>query len=163
MNIETRRKRGLVAVNVIMSKLEQLTLGPYYFQTAVIFRNSLLLSTMLTNVESWFGLTVKEVETLEKVDEQLLRRIMSAHSKTAIPALYLELGCVPIRFIIMKRRIGFGRRAAIHGASGVPATLTRRIGSPSTVPGPSSRATASQSHEQGTSSGFGSTMRAASI
>ena len=107
LNIETRRKRGLVAVNVIMSKLEQLTLGPYYFQTAVIFRNSLLLSTMLTNVESWFGLTDKEVETLEKVDEQLMRRIMSAHSKTAIPALYLELGCVPIRFIIMQRRIGF--------------------------------------------------------
>ena len=50
LNIETRRKRGLVAVNVIMSKLEQLILGP--FQTVVIFRNSLLLSTMLTNVES---------------------------------------------------------------------------------------------------------------
>ena len=75
--------------------------------TTVIFRNSLLLSTMLTNVESWFGLTDKEVETLEKVDEQLMRRIMSAHSKTSIPALYLELGCVPIRFIIMQRRIGF--------------------------------------------------------
>ena len=75
--------------------------------TTVIFRNSLLLSTMLTNVESWFGLTDKEVETLEKLDEQLMRRIMSAHSKTSIPALYLELGCVPIRFIIMQRRIGF--------------------------------------------------------
>ena len=62
---------------------------------------------MLTNVESWYGLTGKEVETLEKVDEQLLRRILSAHSKTAIPALYLELGCVPLRFIIMQRRIGF--------------------------------------------------------
>ena len=62
---------------------------------------------MLTNVESWFGLTDKEVETLEKLDEQLMRRIMSAHSKTSIPALYLELGCVPIRFIIMQRRIGF--------------------------------------------------------
>ena len=58
-------------------------------------------------MESWFGLTDKEVETLEKVDEQLMRRIMSAHSKTSIPALYLELGCVPIRFIIMQRRIGF--------------------------------------------------------
>ena len=42
-----------------------------------------------------------EVESLEKVDEQLLRRIMSAHSKTAIPALYLELGCMPIRFLVM--------------------------------------------------------------
>ena len=29
LNIETRRKRGLVAVNVIMSKLEQLILGPF--------------------------------------------------------------------------------------------------------------------------------------
>ena len=96
MNIETRRKRGLIAINVIMSKLEQLTLGSWYFETAVIFRNALLLSTLLCNTESWVGLTDKEVEALEKVDEQLMRRILSAHSKTAIPALYLELGCVPL-------------------------------------------------------------------
>ena len=107
MNIEMRRKRGLIAINVIMSKLEQLTLGGWYFETAVIFRNALLLSTLLCNTESWVGLTNKEVESLEKVDEQLLRRILSAHSKTAIPALYLELGCVPIRFLVMQRRIGF--------------------------------------------------------
>ena len=79
----------------------------WYFETAVIFRNALLLSTLLCNTESWVGLTGKEVEVLEKVDEQLLRRILSAHSKTAIPALYLELGCVPIRFLVMQRRIGF--------------------------------------------------------
>ena len=107
MNVEMRRKRGLIAVNVIMSKLDQLTLGSWYFETAVIFRNALLLSTLLCNTESWVGLTNKEVEILEKIDEQLLRRILSAHSKTAIPALYLELGCVPIRFLVMQRRIGF--------------------------------------------------------
>ena len=41
------------------------------------------------------------------VDEILLRKIFSAHSKTPKEALYLESGNVPIRFILMARRVNF--------------------------------------------------------
>ena len=41
------------------------------------------------------------------VDEILLRKIFSAHSKTPKEALYLESGYVPIRFILMARRGNF--------------------------------------------------------
>ena len=36
-----------------------------------------------------------------------LRKVLNAHSKTLIEALYLELGCLPIRYIIMARRINY--------------------------------------------------------
>ena len=39
------------------------------------------------------------------MDEYLLRGILKAHSKTPRAALYLETGCIPIRYLIMKRRI----------------------------------------------------------
>ena len=38
---------------------------------------------------------------------KILRQILGAHSKTAVEALYLELGCVPFRYIIQARRIMF--------------------------------------------------------
>ena len=37
----------------------------------------------------------------------MLRQILKAHSKTPIEALYLELGCVPIRYILKSRRINY--------------------------------------------------------
>ena len=41
------------------------------------------------------------------MDERLLRRILSAHSKTPVETLYLETGNIPIRFILMSRRLNF--------------------------------------------------------
>ena len=107
LNIQERKKRGLAGVNLICQLLDELCLGDYYFEAANILRNSLLLSTLLSNSETWYSLTQKEISELEMVDEILLRKIFSAHSKTLKEALYLESGNVPIRFILMARRVNF--------------------------------------------------------
>ena len=62
---------------------------------------------ILSNSETWYNLTQKEICELETVDEILLRKIFSAHSKTPKEALYLESGNVPIRYILMARRVNF--------------------------------------------------------
>ena len=82
-------------------------LGKWHYEAAMVFRNSLLLSTLLTNAESWYSLTTKDVSELERVDEALLRKILEAPAKTPIEALYLELGATPIRFLLMLRRISY--------------------------------------------------------
>ena len=102
-NIQERMNRGRGAVNQIC----QLCLGSYYFEAANILRNSLLLSSLLSNCESWYNLSTKDIKNLETIDEQLIRRIFSAHSKTAKELLYLESGNIPIRFILMSRRLNF--------------------------------------------------------
>ena len=81
--------------------------GQYYFKSAVIMRESLLVNGILFNSEVWYNLNENEIRELEEVDETLLRRILNAHSKTSIEALYLELGCIPLRYIIMSRRLNF--------------------------------------------------------
>ena len=88
-------------------KLNELCLGKWHYEVAMVFRNSLLLSTLLTNTESWYSLTLKDVSELEKVDEALLRGILEAPAKTPIEALYLELGATPIKFLLMIRRINY--------------------------------------------------------
>ena len=84
-----------------------LFLGKYYFEAANLLRNSLLLSTMVSNSESCYNLTSKEISDLESVDEILLRKVFSAHSKTPKETLFLESGNIAIRFILMSRRLNF--------------------------------------------------------
>ena len=48
-------------------KLAELCLGKWYYEAAMIFRNSLLLSTLLTNLESWYSCTAKDMIDLEKI------------------------------------------------------------------------------------------------
>ena len=97
---------GTGKISTIMNILREVSLGrKFYFTIALALRESILLNSMLLNSEAWIGLTKDNVENLELVDEMLLRRILETPSSTPKPALYLELGCIPIRFIIMKRRL----------------------------------------------------------
>ena len=107
LNIKERMRRGYGAVNQIMQMMEELCLGHYYFETANVLRTSLLLSTLLSNSEAWYNVSKKEIENLEKVDEALLRKVFSAQCKTPLEVLYLESGNIPIRFILMSRRLDF--------------------------------------------------------
>ena len=48
---------------------------------------------------------MKQIKELEEVDKLLLQRILQVPGSTPTEALYLELGCYPIRYTIMGRRI----------------------------------------------------------
>ena len=47
------------------------------------------------------------MRALEKIDKSLLRQILGAHSKTPLEVLYLELGCKPLRFYLMSKRVNY--------------------------------------------------------
>ena len=81
--------------------------GGEHHQTGVTLRNAILISSLLTNAESWYNLTLANIVVLEKVDEQMLRGILNAHRMTPRALLYLELGCLPVRFIIKSKRLMF--------------------------------------------------------
>ena len=106
-NIENRKCKGLGNIKQIMSILDGICYGKYQFEVAVIYRNSLLLSSLLANSEAWYNVSNRDLEELEAVDENLLRKILETPISTPKEMLYLELGCSPIRFIIKQRRILF--------------------------------------------------------
>ena len=90
-----------------MSILEEICFGKFYFKVAMILRNSLLISSLLTNAEAWYNLSTSEVTELEKVDEDLLRKVLECPISTPKEMLYLELGVSPIRNIIRSRRLNY--------------------------------------------------------
>ena len=80
-------------------------LGSFYFEAAVLLRESIFSSSVLLNSETWVNLTKTDLEEIESCDRILLRNILEVPSSTPIPALYLELGVLPLRFVIKARRL----------------------------------------------------------
>ena len=106
-NVKARVAKGKGIICRIMTILEGLPFGKYYYEVGVILRNSLLVSSMLCNTEAWYSITTAEIELLETVDVQFLRKLLNAPIATPKEMLYLELGCTPFRELIAKRRILF--------------------------------------------------------
>ena len=106
-NIESRVSKGLGIVTEVMNMLEKVTLGSHYFRTAILLRESRFLNGILTNAESWYGLSSTQISQLESVDRLLIRKILGTPVSTPIEALYLELGIMSIGTIIKARRINF--------------------------------------------------------
>ena len=70
-NIKARVAKGKGIVSRILSILEGIPFGQFYFEVALILRNSLLVSSMLCNSETWYNITKAELDLLETVDVQL--------------------------------------------------------------------------------------------
>ena len=106
-NMQARHNKGNSVITYIMLLLEELCFGKYYFEVAIVLRNAIFLSSIIFNSEAWYNMTNNDIDMLESVDEQLLRRILDAPVTTAKEMLYLELGVIPIRHIIRGRRLNF--------------------------------------------------------
>ena len=87
--------------------MNEVSLGKYRVEAGMKLRNAMLINGILTNCEVWYGLSDKEIEKLEKIDEYLLREIKGAHSKTPKEFLYLETGSIPLRFTVSSRRMSY--------------------------------------------------------
>ena len=88
-----------------MSILSSISFGMFYIDIVMMLRESILVNGILTNSEIWYNMKEEHYKALETADEDLMRQIFKAHSKTAIELLYLETGKLPLRFIISKRRL----------------------------------------------------------
>ena len=89
----------------ILAIIKDIPLGQYKIEIGLKLRQAMLLSVLLFNSEAWHDVSDSEIKILESVDEYLLRRLVSAYSKTPLEFLYLESGAIPIRFILACRRI----------------------------------------------------------
>ena len=88
-----------------MSMLAQISLGHYHFEIALVLRESMLVSKLVSSAETWYNVTKNQYRKLEEVDEMYLMRIFRAPKSVPRLALYIECGKIPIRFIMKVRRL----------------------------------------------------------
>ena len=105
LNIENRKAKGYGAVNNILAIVNELPLSHWKVQAGLHLRQAMLINGTMFNSEAWHNITDKDIAPLEKVDEALLRGLLSAHSKTPLEALHLETNCLPVRYILKSRRL----------------------------------------------------------
>ena len=106
-NIQARVNKGTGIVKNILTYLDGIPFGKFHFEAGILLRNSLLVSSMLFNSEAWYNVTDSELNLLETVDLMLLRGILKAPKSTPKEMMFLELGLLPFREIIRKRRLSF--------------------------------------------------------
>ena len=68
-------------------------------------REGILLGSLLTNSESWINVTNQDISELEKPDTHLLRNVLDSSASKCF--MMLELGIIPVRFVLMKKRLQF--------------------------------------------------------
>ena len=103
--IEKRRQKGIGISSQISGMINGLSLGHYYFKIAFLFRETMLLNGMLTNLEVWHPVSSSHLEVLDRIDANFLRKILKSHSKTPKEAIYLETGLLPIKYVAIQRRL----------------------------------------------------------
>ena len=85
----------------------ELTLGYQLFSTVKLLHQAIFLNGSLLNMETWPHFTDRRVIEFERIEQGLFRKALSAHSKTPVECIYLELGVAPFRFNLSARRIMF--------------------------------------------------------
>ena len=105
LTIEERRQKGVGLTTQITAMVNQLSLGHFYYKIGFMLRNCMYINGTLTNSEIWYNVSTKNLETLEKGDLMLIRKLLKGHSKTAREAFYLETGLLPTKFIVLKRKL----------------------------------------------------------
>ena len=73
-NIEARYKKGLGKVSEIMGILQEVSFGAHYFQMALLFRDSILINSMLCSSEALYGIPNSHIENLKQVDRIFFRK-----------------------------------------------------------------------------------------
>ena len=67
----------------------------------------MLVGGMLSNAESWINITQKDLENLEAPDIILQKKILSTKGNPSKCFIQLELGIIPIKFILKLKRLNF--------------------------------------------------------
>ena len=106
-NIKDRTNKAQGNVIKIVKGLTERPYGKHFFKAAKLMREGKLISGLLTNSESCINVTKKDIEDLEKPDICLLRKIMSKSGNPSKCFLQLELGIIPVKFVMMQKRMSF--------------------------------------------------------
>ena len=102
-NIKARVSKGNGILSQIRNYLETVSFGAHYFKIALLLRESLLLNGMLTNCDSWYGLSESEISDLESLDLAFFRTLFELPQTVPIVSFILETGSFSISTMIIVR------------------------------------------------------------
>ena len=108
--IADRIRRGTKAMVTISALMSEVNVGVYQISTFLLLYQSLFLSTILFNSQTWSNLRKQDIKALTRLQLKFLKRIVGVSSSTSNSFIFLELGVLPMEHEISKRQIMFLHR-----------------------------------------------------
>ena len=105
--IVDRSTRAIGLRSQLKSLLSSISLGSFFFEISLIYRESMYLNSILINCEAWYYISKKNMELLEAADVLYFQTIFNSHTKTVRDSYYLETGKLKLRHMIALRRLMF--------------------------------------------------------
>ena len=106
-NILARYNKGIGIINEIMGTIKEVSFGYHYFDIGLLYRNSKLINGILCSIEALYGLKMTDIEKLEKCDHIFFRQLFKSGAGTPVESFYLATNSIPIRYVIIGRRLMF--------------------------------------------------------
>ena len=107
INIQDRVAKGIGIMNKILNILDTVSFGHHYFRIFILLRESMFVNGTLTNADIWYGLQEQDLEELEALDREMIRKVLKCPFSTPGEAGHLELGLLPLNCIIKERRVNY--------------------------------------------------------
>ena len=106
-NIKERTNKAHGNINKIVTSINERPYGKKKIKVAKLMREAILLNGLLNNSESWINMSKKDLKDLERPDMILQRQILSTSGNPSKCFIQLELGIIPVKFVIMQKRLNF--------------------------------------------------------
>ena len=107
LNIKSHTDKAFGNANKIINALIERPYGKHAIKAALLMREALLVSSLLSNAETWTNLTETSITKLTMPDTKLHRDMLSTSGNPSRVFMCLELGIIPVRYVIMKKRLNF--------------------------------------------------------
>jgi hypothetical protein len=104
-NITHKGNRSKGVQKQIIKMIEHL--GPYTFECALIYIQSLIRNSILYAAEAMYNIKETDYRALERIEESVLQQIFSTKKSCSRHLLYLEAGMVPARYQIQRQVLNF--------------------------------------------------------
>ena len=105
--IQDRITKGKGRVNEIFTLAFEVTSGVHMIDTLLLLYDAYFLPTILFNCQAWSKLLESEFKKLSVIQLKFLKKVLMAPRSTPNAAVLLELGILPIKEEVNKRRLGF--------------------------------------------------------
>ena len=73
-NIASSYNKGIGTANTIISLIKTVHFGKYFVEIALLFRNPMLINSMMCSIEALYGLHKYYIDKLEKVDKCIMKQ-----------------------------------------------------------------------------------------
>ena len=105
--IEDRTKKGKACITNALSICNEVTMGVYTIQTLMLLYRSIFLSVVLYNTQAWTKLTPNNINKLQVLQLNFIKRMLHAPTSTSNTITFLETGILPIQFEIHIKKLTF--------------------------------------------------------